>query len=214
MIELVVFDIAGTTIEEHGAVYVALADAARAYGAHPADADLERWMGADKREAIRALTSATDRAVIERVYLDFRDRLRKRYAEVPPRPLPGVVELLGSLKATGMRIALTTGFDASITTPLLDAVGWGSDVVDVVLCADDVPTGRPAPYLIFRAMEATGTVDVRRVLVAGDTPRDVRAGLNAGAQRVVGVLSGGLGEAALKLDPRVEILTSLAELVV
>lgn len=39
-------------------------------------------------------------------------------------------------------------------------------------------------------MERTGVDDVQNVLVAGDTPNDLRAGVKAGAQFVVGVLSG------------------------
>ncbi|MCF6473089.1 hypothetical protein FAF44_32550 [Nonomuraea sp. MG754425] len=50
--------------------------------------------------------------------------------------------------------------------------------------------GRPAPYMIFRAMEATGVRDVGRVLVAGDTVRDLEAGTNAGAAIVAGALTG------------------------
>ena len=44
--------------------------------------------------------------------------------------------------------------------------------------------------MIFHAMEATGVADVRRVLVAGDTVRDVEAGRNAGAAVVVAVRTG------------------------
>ncbi|MFC7099508.1 hypothetical protein ACWDA3_28735 [Nonomuraea rubra] len=55
MIELAVLDIAGTTVEEHGAVYVALEEAVRAAGGTPSAADIGRWMGSGKREAITAL---------------------------------------------------------------------------------------------------------------------------------------------------------------
>ena len=62
-------------------------------------------------------------------------------------------------------------------------------MADTVVCGSDVPAGRPAPYMIFRAMERLGVTDVARVLVAGDTPRDLEAGTNSGAAMVVGVLS-------------------------
>lgn len=55
MIELAVFDIAGTTVDEGGTVYRVLADTVRALGADPSDSQIERWMGAGKREAIAAL---------------------------------------------------------------------------------------------------------------------------------------------------------------
>jgi phosphoglycolate phosphatase-like HAD superfamily hydrolase len=51
-------------------------------------------------------------------------------------------------------------------------------------------SGRPAPFMVFHAMEATGVTDVRRVLVAGDTVRDVESGQNAGAAVVIAVRTG------------------------
>ena len=55
MIEMVAFDMAGTTIDDHGAVYQALEDAVVETGAMVAPADLQQWMGTDKVEAITAL---------------------------------------------------------------------------------------------------------------------------------------------------------------
>ncbi|EGD56172.1 hypothetical protein SCNU_04926 [Gordonia neofelifaecis NRRL B-59395] len=34
---------------------------------------------------------------------------------------------------------------------------------DAVITTDDVPAGRPAPYMIFRAMERCGVASVRGV---------------------------------------------------
>ena len=68
---------------------------------------------------------------------------------------------------------------------------WATDstdsTIDAVVCGDEVAAGRPAPYLVFRAMERTGTESVDEVLVGGDTVVDLRAGTNAGARVVLGV---------------------------
>jgi phosphonatase-like hydrolase len=219
-IDLAVFDIAGTTVEEHGMVYVALREAVEAAGATPTEADIERWMGADKRAAIRALladgstfpgiaAAAIDTAVVERVFNDFRDRLDAAYQRRPPSPIPGVVEAFGTLRAHGIRIALTTGFDRSVVGPLLASLGWDG-LLDAVVTADDVPAGRPAPYMIFRAMELTGVTSVSRVLVAGDTPRDLQAGMNAGARVVAGVVTGDVPATVLGATPHTHLLSSVA----
>jgi phosphonatase-like hydrolase len=219
-IDLAVFDVAGTTVEEHGAVYEALRAAVGAAGATPSAADVERWMGADKRAAIRALLAggpafpgvtadALDAALVERVFADFRDRLDTAYRARPPAPMPGVLEAFGTLRARGIRIALTTGFDRSVTGPLLASLGW-EGLLDAVVCADDVAAGRPAPYMIFRAMELTGVTSVARVLVAGDTARDLLAGTNAGAAAVVGVLTGQAPATALGAVPHTHLLASVA----
>ncbi|HEY3736030.1 MAG TPA: phosphonatase-like hydrolase [Jatrophihabitans sp.] len=211
MIELAVFDIAGTTIEEHQAVYVALADAVRAAGAEPTSDDIASWMGADKREAIGALTGLTDVAEIEDVHTRFRTRLAELYAETPPQPLPGVTEALAQLRTAGIKVALTTGFDHAVADDLLATVGWG-DNLDAVVCADDVEAGRPAPFMIQRAMALTGIADPAHVLTAGDTTRDLYAGTNAGAAIVVGVLSGGQSRELLESAPHTHLLGSVAEI--
>lgn len=217
-LELVVLDMAGTTIDEGQQVYRVLAETAIAYGASPSEADIARWHGAAKHEALRALLTppggappSADR--LDTVVTDFRTRLTAAYAAVPPRPLPGVGDALAALRAADIRVALTTGFDRDIVDSLLRALGWeGDSTVDAVVCGDDVAAGRPAPFMIFRAMEKLGITDVARVLVAGDTPRDLQAGTNSGAAFVVGVLSGAGDAGELGRHRHTHLLASVADL--
>ena len=206
-IDLAVFDIAGTTVQEHGLVYSTLEQTVRDAGADVTSEDIREWMGADKREAIRALLGRED---VEEVHAQFRTRLAGAYRERPPEPFPAVPETFAQLRAQGAKIALTTGFDREITDALLEIVGWRD--LDAVICADDVPAGRPAPYMIFRAMERTGAIDVARVLVAGDTVLDLRAGANAGAGTVFGVLTGGVPEETLAAEQPTAVLEDLSAL--
>lgn len=218
MIELVALDMAGTTVDEGGAVYVALREAVAAGGVAIAADDVAPWMGADKRQAIRALTLAAsgielDDGAVEERYRDFVDRLLRAYRKTPPRPIAGVPEALVTLRSWGVRIALTTGFSADVHGPLLAALGWSApETVDAIVCTDDVSAGRPAPYMIFRAMECCGIVDVSKVLVAGDTPRDLAAGVNAGAGAVVGVATGDFTLAELGRHRHTHLLPSLSGL--
>jgi phosphonatase-like hydrolase len=217
MIRLVALDIAGTTVQEHSAVYVALREAVTAAGGTPTDADIAAWMGAGKREAIAALLTGKDGAapapdLQEATFADFRARLDAAYRRSPPEPFPGVEKALARLRGSGVQVALTTGFDREVTTALLRTLGWDTGVLDAVVCVDDVAAGRPAPYMVFRAMEATGVDDVAEVLVAGDTVRDLEAGTRAGAAMVVGVLTGGVPEAVLARAPHTHLLASVAEL--
>lgn len=217
MIKLVALDIAGTTVEEGGAVYEALAEAVTAAGGSPTSADIEKWMGAGKREAIAGLLgasdgSAPDAGLVDATFGDFRARLDARYRRTPPEPMPGVVDALNLFRAADVRIALTTGFDRDVTHRLLATIGWDSAVVDAVICIEDVTAGRPAPYMIFRAMEATGTWNVRDVLVAGDTVRDLEAGTNAGAGLVVGVRTGHVSDGVLEASAHDHIVDSVADL--
>jgi phosphonatase-like hydrolase len=212
-VELVVCDVAGTTVQEHGAVYAALEGAVAATGAGVTGEDVARWMGADKHEAIRALLGDGATAeTVDAVHDDFHARLLAAYAERPPEPFAGVPELFAALRADGVKIALTTGFDRAIAEPLLASVGWDDGTLDAVVCADEVAAGRPAPYMIFRAMELCGVQRTDRVVVAGDTVLDLRAGTNAGAAVVVGVLTGEVDAAVLGAERHTHLLASLSEL--
>jgi phosphonatase-like hydrolase len=220
VIELVALDMAGTTIDDHGAVYEALRRAVEETGATVATSDLQLWMGTDKVTAIGALMElggqapGTDRvaAAFER----FRAILAQSYKDVPPLALPGVEAALRELRARGILISLTTGFDDSVALPLLASLGWTvgegrEHLLDAVVTTSRVSAGRPAPYLIHHAMEATGVTDVHRVLAAGDTAVDLQAAYNAGVIGV-GVLTGALDWAALAANPHNHILESIAEL--
>jgi phosphoglycolate phosphatase len=218
MIDLVALDMAGTTIDDRGSVYVALRRAVEETGATVADDDLQLWMGTDKTQAIAALLrlgggdSTPELAAAG--FARFRVILAELYAADPPVALPGVADALTQLRERGVSIALTTGFDDDVAYPLLESLGWGvgsGALLDAVVTTSDVPSGRPAPYLIHRAMERTGVVDVRRVLAAGDTVVDLQAARNAGVI-AVGVTSGALDRASLEAQPHDHVLDSVAEI--
>jgi phosphoglycolate phosphatase-like HAD superfamily hydrolase len=79
-----------------------------------------------------------------------------------------------------------------------------------VICGDDVAQGRPAPYLIFHAMEVTGVISVSRVANIGDTRLDLQAGRNAGVRWNIAVLSGAHRQEQLAQAQPTHLLTSVA----
>ncbi|MGA7206958.1 MAG: phosphonatase-like hydrolase [Specibacter sp.] len=219
MIELAAFDMAGTTIDDHGLVYVALQEAVEETGAPVSATDLQHWMGADKVAAITALMERGGQdPTAERVaaaFTRFRAILAEHYAATPPVALPGVEAAIATLRGRGIKVALTTGFDDGVAHPLLESLGWrvgggAGTMVDAVVTTSDVAAGRPAPYMIHRAMEKTGVVNVGAVLAAGDTAVDVQAGRNAGAISV-GVLTGKLTRELLADLPCDHVLDSVAD---
>jgi phosphonatase-like hydrolase len=220
MIALVALDMAGTTIDDGGAVYRALQQAVEQAGATVAADDLQTWMGTDKIEAITNLlrlggVEPSD-DLVAKGFDAFRAYLRQAYTDEPPVALPGVVSTLAELRSRGVKVALTTGFSDDVAEPLLASLGWTAGegpghTVDAVITTSDVAAGRPAPYMIFRAMEACGVRDVRSVLVAGDTVVDVQAGRNAGAV-AVGVLTGKVDRATLEAEDHDYVLDSVADI--
>jgi phosphonatase-like hydrolase len=215
MITLAVFDMAGTTIDEGGLVYVALRAAVETTGAKVSDENLQMWMGRDKVEAITALMTLggeqPDDKRVAATFADFKRRLATAYRQSPPRPLPGVLDAFASLRARGVSIYLTTGFTAEVVKPMLTELGWDETIIDGWICTDDVKTGRPAPYMIFAAMERSGCPDVSQVLVAGDTVADVHAGRAAGAGLVIAVTTGDVPRSILEGSHPDAVLDSLAD---
>jgi phosphoglycolate phosphatase len=219
VIELVAFDMAGTTIDDHGLVYDALADAVRETGATLADSDLQQWMGTDKRTAITALMRLggvePHDETVGAAFRRFGEILARSYRDTPPVALPGVEDALRELRSRGIAVALTTGFSDDVAEPLLASLGWtvgegDSHLLDAVVTTSDVPAGRPAPYLIHHAMEKTGVTAVAAVLAAGDTVVDVQAAKNAGVI-AVGVLTGKLDRDAFAAHPYARILDSVVD---
>ncbi len=218
MIDLVALDMAGTTIDDHGAVYVALRRAVEETGAAVAAQDLQHWMGTDKVEAITALMRLgrieADEKAVAAAFRRFRALLDEFYLESPPVALPGVEDAFATLRDRGVRIALTTGFDDSVAVPLLASLGWKAgpgELLDAVVTTSQVRAGRPAPYLIHHAMELTGVADVRRVLAAGDTIVDLQAACNAGVI-AVGVTTGALSREELERHPHDYVLDGVVDI--
>ncbi len=214
--ELVVFDVAGTTIRDEGQVAEAFRSTLHDLGVALTDDELRPWRGASKRRALEHFLERRFGAVseerLEGAYARFRDRLGELFATVGVRPVEGAAETFAWLRGRGVRVALTTGFDRAVADQLLGAIGWDGRLIDAVVCGDEVPQGRPAPYMIFRAMERTGAVSVRRVVNVGDTALDLESGWNAGAGLNVGVLSGAHPLERLQQAPHTHLLASVAAL--
>lgn len=213
-IKLVVFDMAGTTVKDGGQVPQAFTAALGEHGINISDEQLRNVRGASKRQAVFALIpEGPERAVqAKRIYASFQQHLAQRYRDEGVAPIEGAAQLFQWLRARDISVALNTGFDRDITALLLAALHWQQDVVDAVICGDDVRQGRPAPYLIFHAMEATGIGNVRQVVNVGDTVLDLLAGHNASVGWNIGVLSGAHQRQLLEDAPHTHLLESIAGL--
>jgi phosphonatase-like hydrolase len=147
--------------------------------------------------------------LIETIYGEFTESLIAAYRTVPP--VRGAEASIEQLRSRGYLIATTTGFDRSVTSSIFRRLGWGS-LFAAVICSDDVVQGRPAPYMLFHAMEAARVENVAQVVAIGDTPVDLQAGTNAGLRGVVGVLTGAGTADQLNAEPHTHIVSSVADI--
>jgi phosphonatase-like hydrolase len=209
---LVVFDLVGTTVQADDAVPRAFTTALADEGVVITPAQLQAVRGATKRLALRQLLAehadAEQRA--ERAYARFRTELLRLYTSDTVAPVPGAADVMATCRARGVKVALNTGFDRELTAHVLTLLDW-RERVDAVVCGDDVAAGRPAPYLIFHAMEATGVIDVATVANVGDTVLDLGAGAHAGVRWNIGVWSGAHDRATLAAGPHTHLCASVAD---
>jgi phosphonatase-like hydrolase len=217
MIELVVFDMAGTTVEDGDAVNASFRAALAGAGFAADSAAVNAVMGLSKPEAIRALLAGAGRpftdAQAAAVHEDFVRRMRDHYAFDPAvREVSGAADAFAALRRAGIRVALNTGFSRAISATVLARLGWHAPaVIDADVASDEVPRGRPHPDMIRHLMARLGIQDPRRVAKVGDTRADLEEGTNAGCGLVIGVTSGTFTRAQLQASPHTHILGSVAE---
>ena len=212
---LVVTDLMGTTLRDDGAVLPAYRAAFAEYSIPFTEEELSARRGAHKQSLFREFAArqydaerapgiaAASLAAFERHLRDF---IARGATEIP-----GARAAVTRMRDAGIAVALTSGFDRGLIADIVARCGWG-DLFDAVVSPDEVPAGRPAPYLIFQAMQKLGVHAVARVAVIGDTALDLEAGSNAGAGWVVGVLSGAHDVSVLGRTRHTHLLPSIAEL--
>ena len=214
--ELVIFDFAGTLLRDDGAVLAAYRRALNVHGIAFSEAELAERRGAAKRAVFRELAGrpaqdAASDAKADRALADFEAALRQEYTVGEVAPIEGAESTVRWFRERGTKVALTSGFDRGLVELLVERLGWGA-LFDRVLAAEDAPAGRPAPFLIFRAMMDLGVQNVVRVAVVGDTPLDLAAAQNARAGWIVGVLSGAHGLETMGSTSHTHLLRSVAQL--
>lgn len=215
-LDLVVFDMIGTTIQASEKIPQAFIAAIAGEGVHLTAADVSSVRGKSKREAIKELLLAhageeTAKHRSNLVYAAFKAELLSCYRDGPVTAIEGAEETFDWCRSNTIRTALTTGFDYELAAVLVDKLGW-LDLVDVLVCNDDVSAGRPAPDLILAAMSRLKLADVARVVSVGDTVSDLEAGANAGTRWNIGVLSGAHSREQLSAAPHTALIESVANL--
>lgn len=211
-----VFDMAGTTVDEDNLVYKTVRKAVQRAG-HEVSLEtvLAHAAGKEKLQAIRdvlavAAAGQATEELARMAYLDFVQLLCTAYAENAAKPMPGAELVFQELKAHGVSVVLNTGYSSSVAQQLLEQLGWvGHPLIDLVVTADDVQRSRPHPDMIFFAMEKLGITDAKSVGKIGDSIVDIEEGLNAGCGLVAGITTGAQTAEQLRSANPTHVLDSL-----
>lgn len=214
--ELVVCDMAGTTICDGGLVLKAFRDTAVEMGIPTGSEAFDSTM-----QQLRDTMGQSKIIVFHQIFNDeslallannkFEDSYKQMIAEKGAKEVPGTSELFSTLRARLIKIALTTDFDKSIQDLLIYALGW-SNTIDAAICPTQEVKGRPEPDMIELAMKTTGIANSQNILVVGDTVSDIKSGRAAGAGLTIGVLSGAHSSGDLLSAGADLVLESILEL--
>jgi phosphoglycolate phosphatase len=215
--EVVVMDMAGTTVKDDGLVERAFTAALDANGIATDPTDrrvamefVRSTMGQSKIVVFTELVRDPERGA--QLNRDFEQAYDDLVAEGLAEEIPGARGAITALRAAGIRVALTTGFAPHTQAALIDALGWG-DIIDRAFSPADVGgRGRPLPDLNLAALAALHGSSAAAMVVVGDTSSDMRSGVASGAGRVVGVMSGAHSRERLREAGATDVIADVTEL--
>ena len=203
-IKAVVFDWAGTMVDfgslaPMGAFVRAFAE----FGVTVSVADARKPMGLRKWDHIAAMLAepqiaarwqaaqgaAPDAGAVQRlhdVFVPMTAAVAARHATL----VPGALETVEWLRGRGIKIGSTTGYTRAImaeVSPVAAAQGY---VPDTLVCADDLPEGRPGPLMMYKCFTDLAVHPPRAVIKVDDTEPGIAEGVAAGCITVAVTLSG------------------------
>jgi phosphonatase-like hydrolase len=221
---MVVFDVAGTTVNENMLVYKTLQNAIEEAGfTVTLEQVLAEGAGMEKLDALRAIlkkyTTNKEEDLVRDIYHRFVDLLKKAYDEHEILPQDNAVTLFEALRQKKIRVVLNTGYNRQTAQSLIAKLGWKQgETFDDLITAADVRQSRPHPDMIQLAMQRAGITDAREVAKVGDSVIDIEEGMNAGASLNIGITTGahtreqlGTAKPDYIVDNLIEVLPLITE---
>ncbi len=218
-LQAVVLDWAGTTVDcgclGPAAVFV---DVFAQHGIRVTASEVRRFMGYSKRDHVAALLElpavvdqwrringrAPAEADVDRLYADTVPMMIAAVARHAD-PIPGALEAVDRFRAMGLKIGSCTGYTRSMLEVLAAAARQKGYAPEAMVCASDVPAGRPAPFMCYLNAVDLNVYPMAAMAKIGDTVADIQEGRNAGMWTIGVIRCGneiGLPQAELEqMDP-------------
>jgi phosphonatase-like hydrolase len=218
MIKMVVFDMAGTTVNENNVVYKTLQKAINESGFDfTLDQVLLEGAGKEKLQAIKSILKVyalnEDDKLADDIYQNFTVLLAKAYDGEKILPQENALDLFEALKQRNILVVLNTGYNAETAKSLIKKLGWneGSEF-DGLVTATDVRNNRPDPDMILHAMAQFDISNSKEVVKVGDSIIDIQEGQNAGCKLNIGITTGAHTKEQLQTAKPDHIINNLLEL--
>lgn len=205
-VKAVILDWAGTTVDygsfAPAAVFLRLFES---QGVQITAEDARSGMGLMKKDHLRTILARPSVAEawenehnkpaseedIESLFHNFvpmQISVLKEYA----RPIPGLLDVIDQLHSRGIKIGSTTGYIRTMMDVLAPEAKKNGYEPDCIVCPDDVPAGRPYPWMCYQNAIQLGIYPMQAMVKVGDTLPDIEEGLNAGMWTVGLSLTGNL----------------------
>lgn len=193
---MVVFDMAGTTVNENNVVYKTLQatvnEAGFAFSLHDV---LAHGAGKEKLKAIEDIIAAAPKGapVVDALalYQVFSTKLKDAYNQLEIVQQPGAEDVFKHLRSKNIKVVLNTGYNRETATSILQKLHWNvGEHIHALVTASDVERNRPHADMILAAMHRFAIVDPTVVAKVGDSAVDIEEGKNAGCGLCVGITTG------------------------
>lgn len=219
-IKLVVFDMAGTTVDDKDNVHAALISAFKKYELSILREDANKVMGIPKPVAIHQLLKnefgikeprISD--LVKKIHSAFEEEMIAFYKTDPSvKSKVNAEETFKLLKEKGVLVGIDTGFSRDIADVIINRLGWKkSKLIDLSVTSDEVKNGRPHPDLIFEAMKIANVKSAGEVAKVGDTVSDLQEGNAAGCKFVIGITTGAYTHKQLAKEKHTHLIKDLKE---
>jgi phosphonoacetaldehyde hydrolase len=137
-------------------------------------------------------------ADIERIYRALVPAMTSAAARASTL-IPGAAETAAALAALGVRIGSGTGYTREMMAEILAAAAKQGYAPEVVVCAGETPSGRPAPLMTWKALIALDAWPARACIKVDDSAVGIEEGRLAGCW-TVGLSASGNGVGLTRED--------------
>jgi phosphonoacetaldehyde hydrolase len=128
------------------------------------------------------------------VFVPMNEEVVHKYCDL----IPGAREMAQTLRERGLKIGSTTGYTRSIMARVLPLAKEQGYEADNLVCAGDLPEGRPTPMNMYKCFLDLGVWPGHAVVKVDDTGVGIDEGVRAGCWTVGLAMSG--NEAGITLD--------------
>ena len=205
-LKAVVLDWAGTTVD-FGSVAPArtLQRLFATKGLTLTDQEIRRDMGLPKKDHIRGILSTPrireawtslygavpQESEVDAMYEQFIPLQFSCLAQ-NSSVIPGVAHAVESFRTRGLKIGSTTGYTRGMLDMLVDSAAQEGYTPDCHITPGEAGAGRPHPFMMYACAIRLQVYPMAAIAKIGDTPADIKEGLNAGAWSI-GVAATGNG---------------------